>query len=115
MRSHIKAFLLHDFLKAGGAGYIYLGKAIADDIEPGEQNAAPHQFGRERFGDFAVARAQFLRYAPAACRQIAAGFAFLRNPCQRKEFSKALLKANATSCAASSSSLRLSIMPRRPS
>ena len=56
---------------------------LADDVQTGQQDAAPFQFGGEGLGDFAVSFGQFLRHAAPARRQVAARFALLRNPRQR--------------------------------
>ena len=66
-------------METGGAGYVHFGEMAANHVQTGQQNAAPFQLGGEGFGDFAVVRAQFLRYAAPACGQIAARFALLRN------------------------------------
>ena len=80
----VEAGLLHDFLEAGGARHVDFGQIVADHVEPDEQQALRVQDGRERFGDLAVARGKRTRDAGAAGREVAAGFARLRNARERK-------------------------------
>ena len=72
------------FLKAGRAGDVDLGQAVADDVEADQQQAARRQQRADALGDLAVARRDRLRHALAAGGEVAADLVALRNARQHE-------------------------------
>src|SRR6478735_11773439 len=70
--------LLRDFHDARGARDVHLGEVIADDVEPGEEDAGAHELRADGFGDLAIALRKRLRDAAPAGREVAARLARLR-------------------------------------
>src|SRR5512143_2888246 len=64
-----------DFLEAGRTGDVDFGEAVADHVEPGEENAVFPGPRGDGLGDLAVARTQGLRARGAAGREVAARLA----------------------------------------
>ena len=83
-RRHIAAHLVGDFLKAGGAGHVDLGQALANDVQAHQHQAACEEDWAQGFGDFAVTCRDGLRHALATSGQVAAHFAALRDAGQAK-------------------------------
>src|SRR5665647_3889980 len=59
-RGHVKPGLIKNLLKAGWAGHIDLGQAVANHVQANEQQAARRQQRANRLGDLQVAQAQGL-------------------------------------------------------
>ena len=78
-RRDVEARLIADFLKAGRTGDVDLGQAVADDVEPDQQQATGSERRADALGDLAVARRDRLRHTLAAGGEVATDLAPLRN------------------------------------
>src|SRR3982750_4734532 len=82
-RRDVETALLRDLLKAGRAGHVDLGQAVADHVEADQQQAARNKDRAQVLGDLAVAGTGRLGHALAADREVAADLAALRNARKR--------------------------------